>query len=107
MTNIEESVKDLVPNEIKNLEDGNYTLTKTETSRYGFVGVGDTVTGLVEIVERDNKPCVKVWNKDYNGRDRDASYIRTSPIVEVLDTTATSVVFRTEGGVYKLEKHNG
>lgn len=32
------------------------------------------------------------------------SYIRTSPIVKIVDATENSTTFETEGGVYKLER---
>lgn len=34
---------------------------------------------------------------------RGFDYLRTSPVIKVLDTTSTSVTFQTEGGVYLLE----
>lgn len=36
---------------------------------------------------------------------RGFSYLRTSPIVKILESTETSTSFETEGGFYKLEKY--
>ena len=104
---ISELVIDKVPSEFLALESSNYyTLTKTESSRPNiFVSPGDSVSGDLRIVailtgEDETKeiysPGIRVqgstpWN-----------YLRTSPIVSVLDTTARSITFRTEGGVYLL-----
>ena len=100
---INAEVADQTPEEFKNLEQGTYKLTKTENFRAGFVYSGDTVTGPLEIVEIIGKPGVKVLNANMRG-PRDTAYIRTSPIVKVVDKTENTVTFETEGGVYKLEK---
>lgn len=95
----------LVPKEFKTLPDVDYKLTKIENTRkIGFVFSGDTTTGPLSIVEviGAGKPGVKVINRNDDG-DLELTYIRTSPIVEVLDKTDTTLTFRTEGGVYKLE----
>lgn len=97
---IDESVLDMVPEVFKNLpNDVDYKLTKTENTRNGFVFVGDTSIGTLSIVNIIDKPGVRVV-----GGFKD--YLRTSPIVEVIDSTDTTITFRTEGGVYKLEKQN-
>jgi hypothetical protein len=99
---IAEDVLDLVPDAFKNLPDVDYRLTKTESSRPGSVFQGDNVVGPANIVNVIGKPGVKVFQRGGGGFD--LTYIRTSPIVEVLDTTDTTITFRTEGGVYKLER---
>jgi hypothetical protein len=97
---IADTVKNLVPNEFKDLpDDADYRLTKVESSRPGsMVYEGDTISGSLEIVDvkEKGKPGVRVT--------RFHRYIRTSPIVEVLDKTDTVITFKTEGGVYKLER---
>ena len=99
---INKEVLDLVPNEFRNLSaDVDYRLTKTESFRDGYVYEGDTVVGPLSIVNVLGKPGVKVLS---NNPTRDITYLRTSPIVEVVDVTDTTVTFRTEGGIYKLEK---
>lgn len=69
------------------------------------VFIGDAVEGPLEIVDVAGLglPGVKVINV-YNAGDYRPTYIRTSPIVAVLDKTETSLTFRTEGGVYLLER---
>lgn len=93
-------VLDACPEEIRKFasdKEGDFRLTKTQNFREGFVYDGDSVRGYLEIVEVIGRPAVRVTRsfKDY---------IRTSPIVKVLDVTENSVTFQTEGGVYKLDK---
>lgn len=98
----EGSVLEACPEEIKRFlvdEKADFKLTKTENFREGFVYTGDTVRGYLEVVDVLGKPGVRVTRSF-------SDYIRTSPIVQVLDSTADSVTFQTEGGVYKLEKVN-
>jgi hypothetical protein len=102
---IAEDVEQLVPEAFKTLAKKKYyKLTKIEDFRFGFVLSGDSVTGPLSIVEVIGKPGVKVINKNYGGGDFEMSYIRTSPIVKVVDVTDSSVTFHTEGGIYKLEE---
>ena len=99
---IDKEVLDLVPSEFRNLPaDVDYRLTKTKSFRHGYVYEGDTVVGPLSIVNVLGKPGVKVLS---DNPFRDITYLRTSPIVEVLDVTDTTITFKTEGGVYKLEK---
>jgi hypothetical protein len=100
---IAEEVVDNTPKEFLNLpDDATYKLTKT-MSKYegGFVGPGDTITGDLQIVNVASLglPGVKI-----SGHRGFTDYIRTSPIVKVLDATETQITFETEGGVYMLEK---
>ena len=100
---IDEDVLALTPKEFKDLPEGNYKLTKTENTRpNGMVYAGDSVIGPAEVVNVIGLPGIKVYN--HLGPTRDLTYLRTSPIVEVLDSTDTTITFRTEGGVYKLER---
>ena len=110
---VAEEILDLVPQALKDLEVGRYRLTKTENFRTGFIYEGDSVTGDLEIVATygqvkpgdsdDLKPGVRVVNDNYHGGN-DNRYIRTSPVVKVVDQSENSVTFQTEGGIYKLEK---
>lgn len=101
---INEEVLDLVPNEFLNLEDVDYRLTKTENFRPGIVYSGDSVVGPLSIVNVLGKPGIKVLSSSVS---RDITYLRTSPVVKVLDVTKDTITFQTEGGVYKLERQSG
>ena len=97
---IAETVVDKTPEAFKQLVSNHkYRLTKTSSSRPNwFVSVDDTITGTLEIVDVANltKPCVKVSVSSN-------AYLRTSPIVEVIDVDNSKISFRTEGGTYLLE----
>lgn len=87
------------PMEIRRLmsPDSEYRLTKMESNgRPSGVYVGEGVRGELKIVGVQGQPAVLVMRSW-------SSYIRTSPIVRVLDSDSTSVTFQTEGGIYKLE----
>lgn len=101
---IAEEVADLVPEVFKNLpKDSLYTLKKVETNGLSsMVFPGDRVTGDLRIVEVLDKFGVLVDSGERS--DLCLGYIRTSPVVEILDTTDTVITFRTQGGVYKLER---
>jgi hypothetical protein len=83
-----------------------YKLTKIKNTRaYGMVYEGDTVSGSLKLVEVLGEPAIFVDNSARDHFKFDApKYIRTSPIVAILDNSETSVTFQTEGGVYKLEQ---
>jgi hypothetical protein len=103
---IDLAVKDLVPEAFKNLSsECDYRLTKIENTRpISMLNVGDHVEGPLCIVDVADLglPGVKVLKR--NVGTWDLHYIRTSPIVEVLDVSESGIVFRTEGGTYLLEK---
>lgn len=96
---IDETVIDQVPAEFLTLPNyHSYSLTKLSSSRPNwFVVPGMSTTGHVRIVNVLDKPGVLVYGT------RTYDYIRTSPIVKVLDTTSHSLTFQTEGGEYRLE----
>lgn len=98
---IDETILALVPKEFLNLPaECNYRLTKIEDHReFSMVFRGDSVTGSLSIVNVKslNLPGVRVQG------DRMWNYIRTSPIVKVLDSDEKSITFQTEGGVYRLD----
>lgn len=101
---IDPNVLALVPKEFLNLPDySDYRLTKTESFRDGYVYRGDTVEGPLSIVDVLGKPGVKVANGFFRGNP---AYIRTSPIIRVLDVTLDTIIFCTEGGIYKLERQD-
>ena len=98
---IAETVLDKTPEEFKNLDDSReYKLTKVASSRPNiFVFEGDSVTGDLQIVEVSDLglPGVKVIGQGFT------NYIRTSPIVKVVDKSENKITFQTEGGTYTLE----
>jgi hypothetical protein len=96
---IAKEVYDKTPEEFKNLtDDSDYTLTKAESNRKpSRVNPGQTVSGTLEIIGIQGNPAVRVTRSI-------SAYIRTSPIVKVLDKNETTITFETEGRVYKLEK---
>lgn len=98
---IAETVEALTPQEFKTLDgDATYKLVKTERNdRPTMVYEGDSIRGSLKIIDRGGAPSVMV--NDDRSFNR---YIATSGIVEVVDVTDTTLTFRTEGGVYKLER---
>lgn len=98
---IDPAVLDKTPKELVQLPDATYTLTKVEGKNLSsYVSVGDSVTGYLEIVNvaKLGLPGVRV--------SRAFRYIRTSPIVKLVDVSQKVIVFKTEGGLYSLEKHD-
>lgn len=91
-----------LPPEFHELDfDATYTLTKIGSKRPNiFVSEGDHIVGSLEVVQvpTTDKAGIKVqghvpW-----------AYMRTSPVLSVVDATENSLTFETEGGVYRLEK---
>ena len=85
---------------------GNFKLTKTKNTRPGsMVSVGNSVEGIFRLIEVQGDPAVYVDNSAEEKDDfYSPTYIRTSPIVAILDCRNESVTFQTEGGVYQLER---
>ena len=83
-----------------------FKLTKIGSKRESRVGVGQYENGdfsLVTIPESSQGPEGKaacITGRGFN-------YLRTSPIVKIVDFDETSTTFETEGGIYKLEKYSG
>lgn len=84
--------------------DKEFKLTKIGSKRENsFVGVGKIEVGdfsLHEYPETDNLPAqtgVFITGRGF-------SFLRTSPIVAITDTTETTTTFETEGGIYLLEQ---
>lgn len=103
-------IEAMVPEEIRRFlkdEDAHFRLTKTfmKEGRPTMISVGQAVSGRLEIVEvkryhddpEPGKPGVLVIRGF-------STYIRTSPVVRVLDSTEDTVRFETEGGEYLLER---
>lgn len=86
--------------------EGKYKLTKIKSTRpYSEVNVGNFTTGSFRLMELLGKPAVFVDNSAKEGyRYDDPVFIRTSPVVAILDNSKTKITFQTEGGVYELEK---
>lgn len=92
-------------NALKRFEDSedSFKLTKVKSKRESRVNVGQSATGdfyLVDIPEDASGPAgtaVAIAGNGYN-------YLRTSPVVKIMDFTETSTLFETEGGFYRLEK---
>lgn len=88
--------------------DDSFKLTKIGSKRASQVGVGQYETGdfsLVTIPESSQGPegmAAVITGYGFNG-----GYLRTSPIVKIVDSDENSTTFETEGGVYKLEKYSG
>ncbi len=85
--------------------EGRFKLQKVESKRpNSFVGVGQFEIGdfyLHEYPETDKLPAqtgVEIVGNGFN-------YLRTSPIVKIVDHDQNSTTFETEGGVYRLEKY--
>jgi len=97
---VSKSIAHLVPDVLKNLEDVSYRLTKIEAfNPQSQVAVGDALTGCLTITERNGLPCIKVICERSFKR-----YIRTSPVVTAWRVTEDRVEFKTEGGIYELER---
>lgn len=86
------------------LENQRFQLMKIGSKRRSRVGVGQYERGefsLHVFAATDDLPeqyGVKVEGNGLYG------YIRTSPVVKIVDADENSTTFETEGGVYKLEK---
>lgn len=90
-----------IPKELEALKGKTGTLVKTEAFDHrGMVIEGDAVTGEISFVEVLDGFGVRVQG------DRYYDYIRTSPVVKILDATERGATFQTQGGVYKLELKN-
>jgi len=95
---IPETLEGKVPEQLKNLDsEAEYRLEKIKAkNQSSMVRPGQAITGTLEVVDVAGEPGIRVshvWN-----------YIRTSPIVKILDETSTTLTFETEGGVYTLER---
>lgn len=90
-----------LPNEFKAFTShtGEYKLTKEQGKPGKATGVypGMHVTGDLLIVDVQGNPSVMVMQTYHR-------YIRTSPIVKVIEVDGNSMTFETEGGIYLLEK---
>lgn len=85
------------------LEDQEFKMTKIGSKREGSqVGVGQYETGDFSLMEI-NHPSVPVGSVGGFITGRGFGYLRTSPIVKIVDSDDISTTFETEGGIYKLQ----
>lgn len=81
-----------------------FMLTKIGSKRASMVGVGKREVGNFSFHEypaTDTLPAgIGVFITGYG-----FSFLRTSPIVKIVDQNETSTTFETEGGIYRLEKY--
>ena len=89
---------------IERFIDKEVKVTKLESKRSNFVvGVGHVQKGELRLHEypaTDDLPegtGIWVQGSGFN-------YLRTSPVVKIIDQSESTVTFETEGGVYLLEK---
>lgn len=86
------------------LDDQEFIMKKIGSKRASMVGVGQYEVGdfsLMEYPATDKLPesvGAFITGRGFN-------YLRTSPIVKIVDQDENSTTFETEGGVYKLEKY--
>lgn len=85
---------------LQRFENKRTALTKLESTRPN----SSVDTGRVKIGDfsfyklADNSVCVLVGDLYSLG-----NYLRTSPVVKIIDMTEKSTTFQTEGGIYKVE----
>jgi len=80
--------------------------TKISSKREGsMIGVGQYENGTFSLMELTLKGAPGAVGGFIAGRG--FSYLRTSPIVKIIDSDENSTTFETEGGVYKVERYNG
>jgi hypothetical protein len=89
----------------ENLEDQEFKLSKIGSKRpNSLVGVGMYEVGdfsLMTYEATDTRPeqiGVFITGRGFN-------FLRTSPIVAIVDQDEDSTTFETEGGIYKIEKY--
>ena len=105
---IAKNIRTITPAVLKKLPaDADYTLTKVFAKNGVATGVypGEGTTGTLSIIE------VKMSRDEPKGRPGLVitggimHYVRTSPILDILDVTDNVITIETNGGIYKLEKH--
>lgn len=86
--------------------DDEFKMTKIASKREGsMVGVGQYENGSFSLMELTIKGAPGLVGALITGRG--FHYLRTSPIVKIVDQDENSTTFETEGGVYKVERYNG
>lgn len=98
---VSDAVKDKVPKELADMEQGEYRLTKIGAKRdRSQVSIGQFEEGALSVVEygATGLPAVLVAG------ERWTQYIRTSPVERVTEVGEGFLCFETEGGFYKLER---
>lgn len=98
---IPKAVRNITPKEFFDLnDDSRYKLTKLMSFRHNStISVGDSSVGTISIVQHIDSglPRLHIQRSPWD-------YLLTSPIVRVKDKTEDSIIFETEGGIYKLEE---
>ena len=86
-----------------------FKLTKVDSKRPSLVGVGQFETGVFRLVKMPADSYGPEWVSVciMGGSGINPRFLRTSPIVKIVDHDENSTTFETEGGVYRLEKYNG
>lgn len=85
--------------------DSDFKLTKLSSKRASHVDVGQSYTGEFRFKEYPATDTLPAGIGATVGRGF-TSYLRTSPIVKIVDQNENSTTFETEGGTYRLEKYD-
>lgn len=96
--------KDMEPLKRFLKSDGEFKLTKVGSKRESRVGIGQYEVGDFSFFKHeatDTEP--EGFGAFITGRG--FNFLRTSPIVKIVDFDENSTTFETEGGIYKLEKY--
>lgn len=78
-------------------------LTKLESKRASAMPIGHNKTGVFSLFTYSDPEDGQVGAVVSRG----FSFLRTSPIVGIVDENETSLKFETEGGIYSLEVVGG
>lgn len=85
------------------MDDQEFKMTKIGSKREGSqVGVGQYETGDFSLMEIHH-PSVSADSVGGFITGRGFNYLRTSPIVKIVDSDDISTTFETEGGIYKVQ----
>lgn len=80
-------------------ESKRFTLSKTGSKRTpSMVFVGNAASGPALVGEFNNGQAYLSVGRSFT------NFIRTSPLVKIVDQTEKEIVLETEGGFYKLTK---
>lgn len=83
-------------------DDQEFKMTKIASKREGsMVGVGQYETGDFSLMELSLKDAPDAVGGFITGRG--FNYLRTSPILKIVDHDDISTTFETEGGIYKVQ----
>lgn len=80
-----------------------FKLTKIGSKRASYIGVGQFEVGDFHLHEYPaTKTLPEAVGVEIVGNGFD--FLRTSPVVKIIDHSENTTTFETEGGIYKLEK---